>query len=109
MAGALLSSAILMGSCSEDELPTYSDMALDKTEITIDLNSGVATGEVTVTQGNGNYKVVVADEGVATAVTDGSKVLFTGVQEGETTATVTDWARKSANVTVKVIGQMAAE
>lgn len=34
LAGALLSSAILMFGCSED-LPSYSDLKLDKTEVFI--------------------------------------------------------------------------
>lgn len=110
MVGALLSSTILLGSCSNDDLPTYSDIAVDKTEVIINLDSGTSTGAVQITEGNGNYRITVADEAVATAAmdpTNTARVIFTGVNVGETTATITDWARKSVNVVIKVTGQSA--
>lgn len=71
LAGALLSSAILMFGCSED-LPSYSDLKVDKTEVFIQADGENPTAIVNITEGNGNYNVTVADENVATATLNGN-------------------------------------
>lgn len=105
LAGALLSSAILMFSCSDDSVPTYREIAVDKTEVSMKMGMENPTTEINITGGNGNYKVTVTDEYVATATVNGTKVVFTGLKSGETTATVMDWARKSVVITVKIAEQ----
>ena len=48
MVGALLSSAILTFSCSDDDAPTYSEMAVDKTDIFIQADGEHPTAECLV-------------------------------------------------------------
>ena len=102
MVGALLSSAILTFSCSDDDAPTYSEMAVDKTDIFIQADGKPPTAEVNITNGNGNYKITVADENIATATLDGTRVIINGLKNGTTTATVMDWTKHSAVINIKV-------
>lgn len=102
MVGALLSSAILTFSCSDDDAPTYSEMAVDKTDIFIQADGEHPTAEVNITNGNGNYKITVADENIATASINGTIVTFTGLKNGVTTATIMDWAKHSTTINVRV-------
>ena len=102
MVGALLSSAILTFSCSDDDAPTYSEMAVDKTDIFIQADGEHPTAEVNITNGNGNYKITVADENIATATLDGTRVIINGLKNGTTTATVMDWTKHSAVINIKV-------
>lgn len=102
MVGALLSSAILMFSCAEDNLPSYTELAVDKTDLFIQADGNNPTAEVNITAGNGNYKITVANENIATATIEGSRIVFNGLKNGTTTATVMDWAKRSAVITVKV-------
>ena len=78
LAGALLSSAIITFGCSE-EIPTYSELTVNKTEVFIQ-----------------------ADENIATAALDGNTIIINGLKNGSTTATVTDWSKHSAVITIKV-------
>lgn len=100
MVGALLSSAILTFGCSEDEIPSYSELTVDKNDLFIKIEK--PTDEVIITEGNGNYKISVADETIATAKLDGNKVVFTALKNGRTTVTVTDWAKHSTVINVRV-------
>lgn len=100
MVGALLSSAILTFSCSDDDAPTYNELSVDKTELLIKIDN--PTAEVNITNGNGNYKISVKDESIATAVIEGNKILFTGLKNGMTTATVIDWTKHSSVINVRV-------
>lgn len=100
MVGALLSSAILTFSCSDDDAPTYNELSVDKTELLIKIDN--PTAEVNITNGNGNYKISVKDESIATAVIEGNKILFTGLKNGTTTATVLDWTKHSSVINVRV-------
>lgn len=102
MVGALLSSAILTFSCSDDDAPTYSEMAVDKTDIFIQADGEHPTAKVNITNGNGNYKITVADENIATATLDGTRVIINGLKNGTTTATVMDWTKHSAVINIKV-------
>lgn len=103
MTGTLLTGfSFLFGSCNEDEVPSYGEMALDNNEVFIKIEGENPSAEVNILQGNGNYRVLVKDEGVAVARVEGAKVIFSGIANGETTATVMDWARKSAEVKIKV-------
>lgn len=100
LAGALLSSAILTFSCSEDDIPSYSDVSVDKNDLFIKIEN--PTAEVNITNGNGNYKVTVADESIATATLDGTRITINGLKNGTTTATVMDWAKRSAVINIRV-------
>lgn len=101
LAGALLSSAMLMFGCSED-LPSYSDLKVDKTEVFIKADGENPTAVVNITEGNGNYNVTVADENVATATLNGDEITISGLNNGATTVTVTDWSKHSAVIKVNV-------
>ena len=87
LAGALLSSAILMFGCSED-IPTYNELTVDKTEVFIQADGENPTATVNITEGNDNYKISVADENIATATIDGARIIINGLKNGTTTATV---------------------
>lgn len=100
MVGALLSSAILTFGCSEDDIPSYSKITVDKNDLFIKIEK--PTDEVNITEGNGNYKITVADENIATAKVEGSRIVFTALKNGRTTATVTDWAKHSTVINVRV-------
>ncbi len=101
LAGALFSSAILMSGCSED-LPSYSDLKVDKTEVFIQADGENPTAVVNITEGNGNYKVTVANENVATATLNGEQITLNGLTNGTTTVTLMDWSKHSAVITVNV-------
>lgn len=101
LAGALLSSAILMFGCSED-IPTYNELTVDKTEVFIQADGENPTATVNITEGNDNYKISVADENIATATIDGARIIINGLKNGTTTATVIDWTKHSTVITIKV-------
>ena len=101
LVGALLSSAILMFGCSED-IPTYSELTVDKTEVFIQADGENPTAIVNITEGNDNYKISVADENIATATIDGTHVIINGLKNGTTTATVIDWTKHSVVINIKV-------
>jgi hypothetical protein len=101
LGGALLSLAVLMSGCSE-KLPTYSELTVDKSEVFIQADGDTPTATVNITGGNGNYKINVADKSIATATMDGTTITFNGLKNGTTTATVTDWAKHSAVIDIKV-------
>lgn len=101
LAGALLSSAILTFGCSED-IPSYRELTVDKTDFFIQADGNNPTAEFNITDGNGNYKISVADENIATATLDGTHVTLNGLKNGTTTVTITDWAKYSSVVNVKV-------
>lgn len=100
MVGALLSFAILTFGCSEEDIPSYSKIAVDKNDLFIKIEK--PTDEVNITEGNGNYKVTVADENIATAKVEGTRIVFTAIKNGRTTVTVTDWAKHSTIINVRV-------
>lgn len=101
LAGALLSSAILMFGCSED-IPTYSELTVDKTEVFIQADGENPTAIVNITEGNDNYKISVADENIASATLDDTRIIINGLRNGITTATVMDWTKHSTVITIKV-------
>ena len=101
LAGALLSFAMITFGCSE-EIPTYSELTVNKTEVFIQADGENPTAIVNVISGNGNYKINVADENIATAALDGNTIIINGLKNGSTTATVTDWSKHSAVITIKV-------
>lgn len=100
LVGALLSSAILTLSCSDDDTPTYSDISVDKTDLFIKIEN--PTTEVNITNGNGNYRLTIADENIVTGRLEGNKIFFTGLKNGTTTATITDWTKHSNTINVRV-------
>lgn len=102
MVGALLSSAILTFGCSEENAPTYSEMAVDKTDVFIQADGEPHTAEINIIDGNGNYKITVANENIATATLDGTRIIINGLKNGTTTATVMDWTKHSAVINIKV-------
>ncbi len=102
MVGALLSSTILISGCSNDDIPSYSELTIDKNEVFIKVDSDTPTAEVNITEGNGNYKVTVDNENIAVATLEGTQIIIKGLKNGTTTATVMDWAKHSAIITIKV-------
>ena len=101
MAGALLSSAILALSCSED-IPSYSELTVDKNEVFIEADGNNPIAEVSIIQGNGNYKLTVDNEDIATATLEGDKIAINGLKNGQTFVTIMDCTNHSAVITVKV-------
>ncbi len=101
LAGALLSSAILMFGCSED-IPSYSELTIDKAEVFIQADGDNPFAEVNITNGNGNYKLTIANEDIANATLDGTRIIINGLRNGTTTATLVDWSKHSAVFTIKV-------
>ena len=73
MVGALLSSTILISGCSNDDIPSYSELTIDKNEVFIKVDSDTPTAEVNITEGNGNYKVTVDNENIAVATLEGTQ------------------------------------
>lgn len=101
MAGALLSSAILALSCSED-VPSYSELTVDKNEVFIEADGNNPIVEVSIVQGNGNYRLIVDNEDIATATLEGDKIVINGLKNGQTFVTIMDWTNHSTVITVKV-------
>ena len=60
------------------------------------------TAEVSITNGNGNYTLQVADNSKATATIVGNKVRIEGKAAGTTKVTVKDGQNKTAEITVTV-------
>ena len=101
LVGALLSSAMITFGCSED-IPTYSELMVNETEVFIQADGETPTAIVNIISGNGNYKINVADENIATATLNGDAITINGLKNGSTTATVIDWSKHSAVITIKV-------
>ena len=74
-------------------------LTLEKNALTI--NAGT-TAEVTITAGNGNYTVQVADNSKVTASVVNNKVHIEGKAAGTTKVTVKDSQNKTAEITVTV-------
>ena len=74
-------------------------LSLERTALTI--NAGT-TAEVTITAGNGNYTVQVADNSKVTASVVNNKVRIEGKAAGTTKVTVKDSQNKTAEITVTV-------
>ena len=68
--------------------------------IEADGNNPIA--EVSIIQGNGNYKLTVDNEDIATATLEGDKIAINGLKNGQTFVTIMDWTNHSAVITVKV-------
>lgn len=100
LAGVALFTAGLFSGCDEDA-PSYTNLAVDTETLTINLDE-TAEGSFRIVEGNGSYKVTSSDAEVVTAAISGDEVIVTGLQYGTATLTVTDWAKKSANVKVVV-------
>ncbi|WP_448777058.1 Ig-like domain-containing protein [Bacteroides congonensis] len=101
LVGALLSSAMITFGCSED-IPTYSELMVNETEVFIQADGETPTAIVNIISGNGNYKINVADENIATATLNGDAITINGLKNGSTTATVIDWSKHSAVINIKV-------
>ena len=93
LVGALLSSAMITFGCSED-IPTYSELMVNETEVFIQADGETPTAIVNIISGNGNYKINVADENIATATLNGDAITINGLKNGSTTATVIDWSKR---------------
>jgi len=100
LAGIALFATGLFSGCDED-VPSYANLAVDAEALAINLDEA-AEGSFRIVDGNGGYKVTSSDTKVATAAISGDEVIVTGLQYGTAIVTVTDWARKSANVKVVV-------
>ena len=76
-------------------------LTLERTALTI--NAGT-TAEVSITNGNGNYTLQVADNSKVTASVVNNKVRITGKAAGETSVTVKDSQDKTVEIMVTVKG-----
>ena len=74
-------------------------LSLERTALTI--NAGT-TAEVTITAGNGNYTLQVADNSKVTASVVNNKVRIEGKAAGTTKVTVKDGQNKTAEISVTV-------
>ena len=100
LAGIALFATGLFSGCNEDA-PSYANLAVDAEALAINLDEA-AEGSFRIVDGNGGYKVTSSDTKVATAAISGDEVIVTGLQYGTAIVTVTDWAKKSANIKVVV-------
>ena len=100
LAGIALFATGLFSSCEENE-PSYTNLTIETEALTINLDE-TAEGSFRITQGNGNYKVTSSNPEVATAIVSGDEVKVTGLQYGNATLTITDWAKQSSSVKVVV-------
>lgn len=100
LAGIALFATGLFSSCDENE-PSYTTLSVDTEALTINLDAS-AEARFRIVEGNGNYKVASSNAEVATAAISGDEVIVTGLQYGTTILTITDWAKKSANINVVV-------
>jgi len=104
---ALVASAAMLVfvSCSKPEPKTEEpkdesvEIELDKSSVEMAVG---ATATLNVKKGNGDYSVNVSKENIASAVLSGTKITITGIAAGETDATVSDKAGKSASFSIKV-------
>ncbi|MDR1879656.1 MAG: hypothetical protein LBQ78_01815 [Tannerellaceae bacterium] len=102
LAGLLAVASGLLAGCGDNaDDPAYSDLALDKEELVIDLDKG-GEGVILITKGNGNYKVTTSNENVATVEARGDSLIVTGLQSGKADIAITDWVKKSASAKVVV-------
>ncbi len=94
----LLFLTTLLVGCNNDN-PNYSEITLSTDVVELDINGST---KVDIVQGNGNYIVKSKDSKIATAVVQGDELLITAISRGKTTLQLTDWAKKTTNLTVLV-------
>ncbi|NDV67323.1 pilus assembly protein N-terminal domain-containing protein [Dysgonomonas sp. 25] len=95
-------------SCDSDDDKKYSDLVLDTELLTIDLDNSTE-GNIHIVQGNGNYKLTLSNDRVATVALDNSNTIrITGLESGKTELTITDWAKKTtqAQIVVKKLEEL---
>lgn len=100
LAGIALFATGLLSSCGENE-PSYTNLTVDTEALIINLDE-TTEESFHIIEGNGNYKVTSSNMEVATATISGDEVIVTGLQYGTAILTVTDWAKKSANINIVV-------
>lgn len=100
LTGIALYAIGLLSACDED-IPSYTNLTVDTETLTIDLDEATE-GSFSIIEGNGGYKVTSSNTAVAIATVSGNEVIVTGLEYGTATLTLTDWARKSANIKVVV-------
>ncbi|MDR1982171.1 MAG: hypothetical protein LBQ39_11230 [Tannerellaceae bacterium] len=102
LAGLLVAAFSLSTACSDNgDGLAYSDLTLDTEQLVIDLDKS-EEGVIQITNGNGNYKVTLSDEHVATVQVEDNSIRVTGLQSGQVDMTITDWAKKSASAKIIV-------
>lgn len=96
----LLMVALFVGfsSCSDDD----DIISIEVEKSVVDLEVGEKS-VVKITEGNGGYTVVSADEETATAIVKDNEVLISGIKEGTTTITITDKEGETMPITVNVV------
>lgn len=98
--GLIFLSAIMLGSCDENEMPKYpeeNDELVETTENT-EINVGTDLLEVIkgesktheITEGAGEYKVTVIDRNIAEASVEDKTITINGLQKGVTEVIVSD-------------------
>lgn len=101
LVGTALCSTLFLYGCSED-LPSYSELTLDKNEVFMRVEGESTTAQVHIKSGNGNYRLIVADENIVSATLNGNEITLSGLNNGTTTVRVEDWAKCSSVVNVRV-------
>jgi hypothetical protein len=98
--GCLFAGVVLTG-CNSEEIREYSDLMLDTDQLVIDLDQ-TTEGTIHITNGNGNYKLALSDNNVATVAIDDNTIRVTALNPGKAEITVTDWAKKSCKAELVV-------
>ncbi|MDR0743857.1 MAG: Ig-like domain-containing protein, partial [Tannerella sp.] len=92
---------VMMTGCNHEDALQYSDLTIDKEYLMIDLDQA-AEESIHIINGNGNYKLTLSNDKVATVAINNNTILVTGLEPGKTDIMVTDWAKKSSMVKVEV-------
>lgn len=99
--GLIFVGTMFMG-CDSDDDEKYSDLILDTELLVIDLDNA-AEANVRIVQGNGNYKLSLSNDKVATvAISDNNTIHITGLETGKAELIVTDWAKKATQLQIVV-------
>lgn len=87
--------------CDNDDEQEYSDLTLDTEQLVIDLDKSTE-GSIKIVKGNGNYKLSLSNDNVATVTVEDNIIRITGVEPGKTELTITDWAKKTTKAAIVV-------
>lgn len=96
--GFLLSLSVYLVGCDKED-PEYNNIVADTESVVVTQDSETV---FTIIEGNGNYRLNIADENIATASAIDNQIIVKGISYGHTTVTVKDWANKTLTLPVKV-------
>mgnify|MGYP004546825759 CR=1 FL=1 len=104
-AGLSMAAMLSLSSCQKEDnnstTPSGETKVLTLASSSVEVKAG-ETATVEITSGNGDYDVVPADKGIATATVSGTTITVTGVKSGSTIITVSDGAKQAKPLQVKV-------